>query len=128
VTEPARLQAGRRPRLDDAAVVRAHVVDPAGEAAGRRDVERRAARAFVADEPPAGRSIVDHREAAQELLAAGPGEDARLVGVEQVNGARAVMAAATAADAVGSRGVGLGVRDDRRERHGRALRGASAGA
>src|SRR5580692_151182 len=94
MSEAPSLQAGRGPRLDQTAVVGADVVDAARVKAWHRDVERAAPVARVRDETPAGRAIVEHREAPQDLLSVRPGAHARLVGVEQMNRARSVVAAA----------------------------------
>src|ERR1700683_503069 len=110
MAEAARFQAARRARLDDAAVIGAHVVHGAWELTWPRYVERAAALACVLHESPAGRAIVEHSELREQLLA-----HAGFVVFEQVHSAGTMVAAAAARDAVRAARVGLAI--DRRQAH-----------
>ena len=82
--------------------------------------------AGVRDEAPPGRSAVEDGESAQELGAFRVTKHPLLVGFEQMNRARSVMAASAARHAIGPVGVG-GALDGSHAPMGQLAR-ASAGA
>jgi hypothetical protein len=112
VAQAARLEARRGAGLDDAAVIRADLVDAAGKAAGDRYVQGSAPLARVSEEAPPRRAIVEDGQAAEDFFAPRASQNARLIRVEQVNRVRAVMAASPAGHAVGAGGIGC-ARDGR---------------
>jgi hypothetical protein len=126
VPELPRFEAAGRPGLDDATVVGPHFVENAGESTGGPDVERRAALARVLDETPPGRTSVEDGEPAQKLGASRVTKHPLLVGFEEVNRARPVMAASAARHAIGPVGIG-GTFDGSHAPMGQLAR-ASAGA
>jgi hypothetical protein len=130
VSEAPRLEAAGRPRLDDPAVLRTHLVDRARVAVGDRHIEAGAAIAVVLHEAEVRRSVLELGVHGKEVR-----PHALLVRLEEVNGARTVMAAPPAGNAVGAAGIRIPL--DGRKSHafqyltgvgGKAMRGAATRA
>src|SRR5687767_10535642 len=101
--EATRLEASGGSRLDDATVFGPYVVDRARIASGHGDVEARASIASVLHPPIARRLGVELGIDLEQALA-----HPRFVLFEEVHGARPVVAAATACDAVSPVRIGIG--------------------
>jgi hypothetical protein len=119
VPETTRLQTRGGTRLDDPTIVGTTLVDRAWITIGDRHIEARASISVIFHEPHEGRLRIELRVNREQALS-----EPRFVLLEEVHGARSVMAAAAARDAVASVGireaaeVGRGV--ERRTRHRRS--------
>jgi hypothetical protein len=99
--EAARFQTSGRPHVDDAAVIRASVVNRAWVLARYRYVETRTTIAAIFDESKKWRRTINVCVKCKHAFA-----HARFVGLEKVNGARAVVTAAAARNAIGTGEIG----------------------
>lgn len=114
MAEAPRLEARRRAGFDDATVLWTVLVDRARITSGDGHVETAAAFAAVLHEAETGGLRLELGIELEETLA-----HALLVALEEMHGARTMMTAAAARDAVAPVGVGLSV--DAIERHRRGL-------